>query len=127
MKHLDTWTIVWNVIGTTGLVMFSSRVLVQWFVTDKKKQVVMPDAYWWLSILGSLMLLLFAVFYDKHYAVILSYAFPWIPYVRNLIINQRYRDAHIDCANCGKTCPPGMKFCPECGTRLASQGAAAPV
>ena len=127
MKHWDAWTIIWNIIGITGQTVFTSRVVVQWFVTEKKKQVVMPDAYWWLSIVGSLMLLLFAVFYDKHYVIIFSYAFPWIPYVRNLIINHRHRQAHLDCAKCGRSCPPEAKFCSECGARVAAQNAAAPV
>jgi lipid-A-disaccharide synthase-like uncharacterized protein len=126
VKHWDAWTIIWNIIGVTGQMVFTSRVVVQWFVTEKKKQVVMPDAYWWLSIVGSLMLLLFAVFYDKHYVIIFSYAFPWIPYVRNLIINHRHREAHLDCTKCGKSCPPEAKFCFECGTRLVPQNAAAP-
>ena len=121
MKHWDAWTIIWNIIGFTGQAVFTSRVVVQWFVTEKKKQVVMPDAYWWLSIAGSLMLLLFAVFYDKHYVIIFSYAFPWIPYVRNLIINHRHREAHLDCPNCQRSCPPGSKFCAECGASLAPQ------
>ena len=121
MKHWDAWTIIWNVIGLTGQVVFTSRVVVQWFVTEKKKQVVMPDAYWWLSIIGSLMLLLFAVFYDKHYVIILSYSFPWIPYIRNLIINHRHREAHLDCPNCRRSCPPGSKFCSECGASLVPQ------
>jgi len=124
VKHLDSWTIIWNVIGITGQVVFFSRVVVQWFFTEKKKQVVMPDAYWWLSILGSLLLLLFAVFYDKHYVVIFSYAFPWIPYVRNLIINHRHREAHLDCPSCKRPCPPEAKYCSECGTKVVAQSAA---
>jgi len=124
VKHLDTWTIVWNVIGITGQVVFFSRFVVQWYATEKKKQVVVPSAFWWLSIIGSLMLLFFGVFYDKHYVVIFGYAFSWIPYVRNLIIQYRHKEAHLDCTKCGKSCPPEAKFCSECGTQLVAQNAA---
>jgi lipid-A-disaccharide synthase-like uncharacterized protein len=116
--NVDFWKIFWNVIGWTGQIVFFSRFFVQWYATEKKKQVVVPSAFWWLSIAGSLLLLLYAVFYDKHYVVIFSYAFSWIPYIRNLIIHHRHKDAHLDCPSCGVSCPPQAKFCSECGTRL---------
>lgn len=126
MNHGDLWKIIWNIVGWTGQTLFFSRVLVQWYATEKKKQVAVPDLFWWLSISGSLLLLLFALFYDKHYVIIFSYAFSWIPYVRNLVINHRHREAHLDCTNCGRSCPPEAKFCSECGTRLAAEKVATP-
>jgi lipid-A-disaccharide synthase-like uncharacterized protein len=126
VNNADIWKYTWNIVGWTGQAVFFSRVLVQWYVTEKKKQVVMPDAFWWLSIVGSLLLLLFAVFYDKHYVVIFSFAFSWIPYIRNLIINHRHREAHVDCPNCRRACPPDAKFCSECGAGLAKQSAGTP-
>jgi len=116
--NADFWKIFWNVLGWTGQIVFFSRFFVQWYATEKKKQVVVPSAFWWLSIAGSLLLLLYAVFYDKHYVVIFSYAFSWIPYIRNLVIHRRHKEAHLDCPGCGLACPPQAKFCAECGTRL---------
>lgn len=113
------WKIFWNTVGGVGQFIFLSRFLVQWYATEKKKQVVVPSAFWWLSIGGSLIMLLYAIFYDKHWVVILSFAFSWIPYARNLIIHQRHKEAHMDCPNCGRSCAPQSKFCSECGTRLA--------
>jgi lipid-A-disaccharide synthase-like uncharacterized protein len=118
--NLNFWTVFWNLIGWTGQAVFFSRFIVQWYATERKKQVVVPSAFWWLSIIGSLLLLLFALFYDKHYVVIFSYAFSWIPYIRNLIIHYRHKDAHLDCPNCKQSCPPQSKFCSECGTRLTA-------
>lgn len=115
----EAWKIFWNILGWIGQAVFFSRFFVQWYATEKKKQVVVPSAFWWLSIIGSFLLLLFAVFYDKHYVVIFSYAFSWIPYVRNLIIHHRHQDAHLDCTGCGNSCAPTFNFCPACGTKLA--------
>ena len=123
MNQPELWKYVWNIVGWTGQVVFFSRFVVQWYATEKKKQVVVPNAFWWLSIIGSLMLLLFGVFYDKHYVVIFGYAFSWIPYVRNLIIQNRHKQAHLDCPNCKRSCPPEAKFCSECGTKLGAQSA----
>jgi lipid-A-disaccharide synthase-like uncharacterized protein len=117
--HLDFWKVFWNLIGWTGQGLFFSRIVVQWYAAEKKKEVVVPALFWWLSIAGSLLLLLFAVFYDKHYVIIFSYAFSWIPYIRNLVIHYRHKEAHLDCSNCKRSCPPESKFCSECGTRIA--------
>src|SRR3974377_1460396 len=121
LNHADFWKVFWNVVGWTGQFVFFSRFIVQWYATEKKKQVVVPSAFWYLSIGGSLLLLLYAVFYDKHYVVIFSYAFSWIPYIRNLVIHYRHKEAQSNCPNCGQSCPPPAKFCAECGTRLIAQ------
>jgi lipid-A-disaccharide synthase-like uncharacterized protein len=116
------WTpreIFWNLIGWSGNAIFSSRFYIQWYVTEKKKQVTIPQAFWWISLIGSLLMLSFAVFYDKHYVVIFAYAFAWIPYTRNLIIHVRHKKAHTDCAGCGKKIPPQSNFCPNCGVKVA--------
>jgi lipid-A-disaccharide synthase-like uncharacterized protein len=118
--NADSWKLFWNILGWIGQLVFFSRFFVQWYATEKKKQVVVPSTFWWLSIAGSLLLLLYAVFYDKHYVVIFSYSFSWIPYIRNLIIHYRHKEAHVDCPNCGNSCAPDSKFCSECGTRLIS-------
>ena len=43
----------WKVVGWTGNAIFSSRFLVQWWATEKHKRVVVPAAFWWLSLVGS--------------------------------------------------------------------------
>ena len=113
------WNVFWNVIGWSGNAVFSSRFLVQWYATERKKQVVVPVLFWWLSLAGSLLLVSYALFYDKHYVVIFAYAFTWIPYTRNLIIHHRHAQAHRNCPKCDTSCAPQSNFCPACGARLA--------
>jgi lipid-A-disaccharide synthase-like uncharacterized protein len=107
---------VWKVIGWLGNAVFFSRFLVQWYATEKLKRVVVPTAFWWLSLAGSLLLLGYALFYQKDSVFILAYAFVWIPYIRNLIIHYRHAAAHLDCPKCGNLCPPNSRFCPACGS-----------
>ena len=109
---------VWKVVGWLGNAIFFSRFFVQWYATEKKKQVVVPAAFWWLSLAGSLILLSYAAFYQKDSVFIFAYAFTWIPYIRNLVIQQRHKKAHLDCTDCGVSCPPGSSFCLSCGSRL---------
>lgn len=51
----------WKVVGWLGNGIFFSRFFVQWYATEKKKQVVVPQIFWWLSLTGSLMLLCYSI------------------------------------------------------------------
>jgi lipid-A-disaccharide synthase-like uncharacterized protein len=109
---------VWKVVGMTANAAFLTRFLVQWYATEKKKRVVVPTAFWWLSLVGSLLLLAYSL-HKRDSVFILAYVVPWIPYMRNLIIHYRHQRAHLDCPGCGRSCPPQSNFCPNCGSRLA--------
>jgi lipid-A-disaccharide synthase-like uncharacterized protein len=108
---------VWKVIGWLGNIVFFSRFFVQWYATEKKKRVVVPTAFWWLSLAGSLLLLIYSI-HQQDSVFIFAYLFTWIPYTRNLIIHQRHKAAHLDCPRCSKSCPPQSNFCPNCGAKL---------
>ena len=115
----------WKVVGWLGNAVFFSRFFVQWYATEKLKRVVVPTAFWWLSLAGSLLLLSYALFNGGGDSVfIFAYAFTWIPYIRNLIIHRRHAAAHLDCGSCGYSCPPNSNFCLSCGTRLAAEAKA---
>jgi lipid-A-disaccharide synthase-like uncharacterized protein len=109
---------LWKVVGWMGNILFSSRFFVQWWATEKHKRVVVPDAFWWLSLSGSGCLLAYALFYQRDSVFIFAYLFTWIPYIRNLIIGHRAKKALLDCAGCGTQCAPTAKFCCECGVKL---------
>jgi lipid-A-disaccharide synthase-like uncharacterized protein len=106
------------VVGWVGNAIFASRFIVQWYATEKRKQVSVPAAFWWLSLAGALILLTYAIFHDKDSVWIFAYAFTWIPYIRNLIIHYRHERAQQTCAACGVLSPPSAKFCAQCGESL---------
>jgi len=114
-----TWS-VWKVIGWLGNAIFFSRFFVQWYATEKLKRVVVPTAFWWLSLAGSLLLLSYALFYRRDSVFIFAYAFTWIPYIRNLIIHHRHTAAHLECSRCARVCPPQSNYCFACGAKLAT-------
>ncbi len=108
----------WKVIGWLGNVAFTSRFIVQWYATEKRKEVVVPPLFWWLSLLGSWLLLSYALFYQRDSVFIFANLLNWIPYLRNLIIHRRYLKAHMKCPGCGKVNPPPARHCMECGRLL---------
>lgn len=107
----------WKIVGWLGNIAFTTRFVVQWFATEKKKQVVVPSAFWWLSLAGSWLMLAYAV-YRRDSVFIFANLFNWIPYIRNLVIHRRHKKAHLDCPKCAKICPPHSNFCFACGAEL---------
>jgi lipid-A-disaccharide synthase-like uncharacterized protein len=107
----------WKVVGWMGNVLFTSRFFVQWWATEKHKRVVVPDAFWWLSLSGSGCLLAYGL-HRRDSVFIFAYLFTWIPYIRNLMIGRRAARAGRPCQSCGSGCVATAKFCSECGVRL---------
>jgi lipid-A-disaccharide synthase-like uncharacterized protein len=115
---------VWKVVGWTGNAVFFSRFIVQWLATERRKQVVVPTAFWWLSLTGTLLMLSYAVFFLRDSVIIFANCFSWIPYVRNLIIHRRHKEAQQDCPECATLCPPHANYCFNCGTPLRADAPA---
>lgn len=107
----------WKVVGWMGNLLFTSRFFVQWWATEKQKRVVVPSAFWWLSLSGSGCLLAYGL-YRRDSVFIFAYFFTWIPYIRNLIIGHRSARASRACGSCKTISPPRANFCCQCGLRL---------
>ena len=56
-----TSPICWQVIGFVGQGVFTARFLVQWIASEKKRDSVVPVAFWWLSLVGGFSLLVYAI------------------------------------------------------------------
>ncbi len=79
--------VAWLFIGLAGQAMFSARWLIQWFVTEKTRRSTVPETFWYLSLVGGL--LVFAYGIHKMDPVILLGQFGVIIYTRNLIFIRR--------------------------------------
>jgi len=108
---------LWKLVGWLGNVVFFSRFFVQWWATEKQKRVVVPDAFWLLSLAGSLCLLIYSL-HQRDSVFIFAYVFTWIPYIRSLIISHRASQSRLRCPGCNFSCSPRAKYCPECGLKL---------
>jgi len=52
---------IWIAVGFGGQALFGSRFLVQWIATERRRQSVVPTAFWYLSLGGGLVLLSYAL------------------------------------------------------------------
>lgn len=76
-------TKLWITIGLVAQVLFFLRFLIQWIVSEKKGESVIPVQFWYLSIAGSLMLLAYSI-WRKDPVFILGQCMGTVIYIRNL-------------------------------------------
>lgn len=73
----------WLAIGFIGQTLFSARFIIQWYASEKSKKSVIPTAFWYFSIAGSLTILSYAL-YRRDPVFVLGQSFGVFIYLRNL-------------------------------------------
>ncbi len=81
---------IWIGIGFLGQLFFTSRFLVQWIVSERRRESVIPLAFWWFSLLGGVTLLSYAI-WRQDPVFIMGQATGLVVYVRNLTLIGRKR------------------------------------
>jgi len=78
----------WEVLGYLGQAIFGGRWLVQWLVSEKSKRSVVPIAYWYMSLIGGLLTLSYAVAITSGPFIVAQSA-GLVVYLRNLVLIRR--------------------------------------
>ncbi len=60
-KILSALSNPWLIIGLAGQFFFMMRFVLQWYASEKAKKSVMPVAFWFFSLGGGLVLLIYAI------------------------------------------------------------------
>lgn len=79
---------VWLITGFTGQAMFSARFLVQWLASERMKRSIIPEAFWYLSLVGGLVLLAYAI-HRQDPIFILGQSVGCFIYLRNIYFVRR--------------------------------------
>jgi lipid-A-disaccharide synthase-like uncharacterized protein len=74
---------IWLVIGFLGQALFFGRFFVQWIASERRKQSVIPRAFWYLSLAGGSVLLAYAI-HQRDPVFIVGQATGFFIYSRNL-------------------------------------------
>ncbi|MDP3352563.1 MAG: lipid-A-disaccharide synthase N-terminal domain-containing protein [Flavobacteriaceae bacterium] len=80
--NIATWLLIW---GSVAQIIFTMRFVYQWILTEKYKISSLPKGFWILSLVGSLMILFYAIL-RKDPVLFLGTIFSVFLYIRNLII-----------------------------------------
>lgn len=81
-------------VGFIAQGLFSSRLIVQWLLSEKQKKVVTPALFWVLSLLASFLLFLYG--YLRHdFAIMLGQCLTYFIYIRNLQLQNHWQKIHI--------------------------------
>jgi lipid-A-disaccharide synthase-like uncharacterized protein len=80
----------WLALGFVAQALFTARFLVQWIASERAGRSVMPIAFWFFSIGGGVLLLVYAL-YRRDPVFILGQAFGVFVYGRNLHFELRDR------------------------------------
>ena len=82
----------WVALGFVAQLMFTARFAVQWIASERENRMVIPLAFWFFSIGGGLLLLIYAI-HRRDPVFIAGQAFGVFVYARNLYFELRDRDA----------------------------------
>ena len=82
-------------LGFIGQAIFTTRFVIQWIVSEKEKKSVMPVSFWYCSLIGGTIRLIYAIDI-RSIVFILGNAVGLVPYFRNLMLIYRKRRAADD-------------------------------
>lgn len=84
----ESW---WLLVGFGGQALFMGRFVLQWLVSERQRRSVVPVSFWYLSIAGALVLLVYAL--HRHDPVFVAGQGLGVAiYVRNLQLIRRARE-----------------------------------
>jgi lipid-A-disaccharide synthase-like uncharacterized protein len=85
---MTTTETVWIVVGFLGQGLFFGRWLIQWIVSERQAESRMPIAFWYLSLVGGLITLAYAI-YRRDPVFIAGQSIGALVYIRNLMLIHR--------------------------------------
>lgn len=74
---------VWATVALVGQMVFGGRFVLQWIVSEYKKKSHVPTSFWYISLIGSLILLVYSI-HIKNPIFMLGFSLNTLIYIRNL-------------------------------------------
>jgi|TARA_B100001059_G_scaffold108664_1_gene108456 lipid-A-disaccharide synthase-like uncharacterized protein len=85
-EFIPNWLLV---LGIVSQLIFTVRFIFQWMISEKNNFSQLPKVFWILSIVGAVLILIYAIF-RKDPVLFIGQAFGILIYSRNLMILKKY-------------------------------------
>ena len=79
----------WKLVGYTGVLLFAGRWFVQLAASKASGKPVMPTLFWYMSALGSVLLLAYFIFGKNDSVGVMSNLFPLFVALYNLYLDTK--------------------------------------
>ena len=76
---------LWIAFGIAGQLIFGMRFVIQWIVSEKRKESYIPMFFWYLSLAGACVLLTYAI-HVRDPVFIFGQTTGFIVYIRNIML-----------------------------------------
>jgi lipid-A-disaccharide synthase-like uncharacterized protein len=92
--NITSWgSLAWVAIGFAGQGAFFGRMFLQWIVSERRRESVIPEMFWWLSLLGGVTLFTYFA-WRQDIVGVLGQTSGVVIYARNIrLIHKRHRRA----------------------------------
>lgn len=85
---MPSWVII--SIGFLAQILFSSRIILQWILSEKHKKVLTPKLFWEVSLLASFLLFIYG--YLRHdFSIMLGQFLTYYIYIRNIQLQNHWK------------------------------------
>lgn len=78
-------------IGFLAQALFSSRILLQWLISEKNKKVLTPILFWEISLFASFLLFVYGHLRND-FSIMLGQSITYYIYVRNMQLENRWNN-----------------------------------
>lgn len=81
-EDIPLWLLIW---GSLAQIIFTLRFVYQWVYSEKNKESILPLGFWSLSLVGSIMILIYAII-RKDPVLFVGHIMGSVIYLRNIMI-----------------------------------------
>jgi len=84
---MKTWIVY--AIGFLAQLLFSSRIVLQWIISEKHKKVLTPNLFWKISLAASVLLFIYGYLRDD-FPIMLGQVITYYIYIRNIQLEHEW-------------------------------------
>ena len=85
---MNNWIVI--SIGAIAQVLFSSRLVLQWMLSEKSKKVLTPVLFWEFSLIASFLLFIYG-YLRNDFAIMLGQTITYYIYIRNIQLQDQWK------------------------------------